>query len=701
VQLDLGMGLDTHIGRLQRAPYGFAVGLGVLSGVAQLALWTIVLSRNDLSATLGVSGGLAEAIPIIRLALGGLAGFAFAKWYRTITRCRLNAVGGIVGSAAMVLASTATNQWTLLVFCVLGGVSAGMGPSIFYPELLRAYPGPPRVRALALYRGMNTLGIAGAFALVGLFRVALDLTWRSIFLAAGVAGVTGCLLLVRITDPRPGETRSVLPPAQGQSGEEQSRGSIQGLRFEEQLRRLWALQGVRLLLTAFALVGAMSVPLVVYVTSFLTQEWSLKPGPILGIFGVGFALSVVVVIAAPTPLAAAIGHGYSHTMRVVALVFALGGLGVVVVALSPFLALAIVGCVAALILFTFALFALDTLLSLVVPPDMRAAAGALKGLAVSLVGVLGGFAVLTGLQGQFGPGGALVVLAIVTIGFAGSLTRSADDLDHDARSVVDDLVASECISIKRRSGARAPMLECLGLDFSYGQLQVLFGVDFRVDDGELVALLGTNGAGKSTLLRVLSGLGSPTRGTVHFDGVNITHWAAERRVHLGITQISGGKAVFGPLSVVENIQLFGYTSGHKTKAIQEGIEAAFSIFPALAERRHQMAQTLSGGQQQMLALTKALILRPRLLLIDEFSLGLAPVVVGELIPMVREINRRGASVVVVEQSVNVALSLAEHAYFMEKGEIRFDGDAKQLLSRRDLLRSVFLEGAVKQSRGEG
>jgi ABC-type branched-subunit amino acid transport system ATPase component len=155
------------------------------------------------------------------------------------------------------------------------------------------------------------------------------------------------------------------------------------------------------------------------------------------------------------------------------------------------------------------------------------------------------------------------------------------------------------------------------------------------------------------------------------------------------------------LSVIENIRLFGYSRRHNRRTIEEGVDTAFSMFPTLAARRNQLAQTLSGGQQQMLALTKALILRPRILLIDELSLGLAPIVVAELVPMVREINARGTSVVVVEQSVNVALSLAEHAYFMEKGEIRFDGNAKDLLARRDLLRSVFLEGAVRHGTHNG
>jgi ABC-type branched-subunit amino acid transport system ATPase component len=222
---------------------------------------------------------------------------------------------------------------------------------------------------------------------------------------------------------------------------------------------------------------------------------------------------------------------------------------------------------------------------------------------------------------------------------------------------------------------------------------VLFGVDFSVDDGEMVALLGTNGAGKSTLLRVISGLGLPSRGSVRYRGADITFLDAERRLPLGITQVPGGRAVFGPLSVVENLRVYGFTYGRQRRDVERGIDTAFATFPRLAERRNQPAATLSGGEQQMLGLAKALILKPRLLLIDELSLGLAPKVVGELMSTVRDINRAGVAVVLVEQSVNVALSLVEHAYFMERGAIRFDGRARDLLQRGDLVRSVFLSGA--------
>jgi ABC-type branched-subunit amino acid transport system ATPase component len=282
------------------------------------------------------------------------------------------------------------------------------------------------------------------------------------------------------------------------------------------------------------------------------------------------------------------------------------------------------------------------------------------------------------------PGLAAALILSTTARFVGA------DLDRMITEVIED----EEARIATATGRHLPLLSCRGVDFSYGPLQVLFGVDFTVDDGEMVALLGVNGAGKSTLLKVISGIGLPTAGTVRLRGTDITYLDAERRVRMGVIQIPGGRAVFGPMTVQENLRSFGYSMRKDRKAVQDAIDRCLDTFPRLGERLHANAASLSGGEQQMLGLCKALILRPRLLLIDELSLGLAPVVVGPLLDLVRDINRTGTAVVLVEQSVNIALGLVDHAYFMEKGEVRFDGASADLLARDDLLRAVFLEGAA-------
>jgi ABC-type branched-subunit amino acid transport system ATPase component len=237
------------------------------------------------------------------------------------------------------------------------------------------------------------------------------------------------------------------------------------------------------------------------------------------------------------------------------------------------------------------------------------------------------------------------------------------------------------------------LLQCKGIDMAYGPVQILFGVDFEVTKGEIVALLGTNGAGKSTLLKGVCGLVRPTRGSVHFRGENITKLAADVTAKRGISLMPGGKGVFPTLSVAENLRLASWLIRDDPERIELAREEVLDLFPVLAERHNQMAGNLSGGEQQMLALGSALMTRPELVMIDELSLGLAPTIVGQLLEVVREVHSRGSTIVIVEQSINVALNLAERAVFMEKGEVRFEGPTAELLERPDILRSVFIAGA--------
>jgi ABC-type branched-subunit amino acid transport system ATPase component len=237
-----------------------------------------------------------------------------------------------------------------------------------------------------------------------------------------------------------------------------------------------------------------------------------------------------------------------------------------------------------------------------------------------------------------------------------------------------------------------PILEAEGVDFSYGRLQVLFDVSMRVDPGEALALLGTNGAGKSTLLRVLSGLEPPTTGTVRLDGTDVTGIPAEELVSRGLVLISGGRAVFPDMTVDENLELQALTVRKRADWVRERREHIFELFPRVKERLHQPAGSLSGGEQQQVALAKAILLEPSVLCIDELSLGLAPIVVQELMEIVRNINATGIAVVLVEQSLNIASQLCSRAIFMEKGTVRFEGRPSELLERDDLARAVFLGG---------
>jgi ABC-type branched-subunit amino acid transport system ATPase component len=237
------------------------------------------------------------------------------------------------------------------------------------------------------------------------------------------------------------------------------------------------------------------------------------------------------------------------------------------------------------------------------------------------------------------------------------------------------------------------LLDIKGMRASYGAVEVLRGIDFTVAKGEIVALLGTNGAGKSTILRCISGLMPVDDGRIVFEGQDITGVSTEETVRLGLTQVPGGRGLLPNLTVEENLRMGAYPLRRNRAAVRAGYDRVYETFPRLGERRGQLAGLMSGGEQQMLAVGRALMLQPKLMMIDELSLGLAPLIVQQLVEVVRQINASGVSMILVEQSANLALSVTDHAYFIEKGQMRFDGSSRELLERDDLLRSVFLAAA--------
>ena len=235
-----------------------------------------------------------------------------------------------------------------------------------------------------------------------------------------------------------------------------------------------------------------------------------------------------------------------------------------------------------------------------------------------------------------------------------------------------------------------PLLELTDVEVRYGRVQILFGVSCAVAEGEFVGMLGTNGAGKSTVLKAISNLAGVSGGTICFDGQDLAGLAPEEIVELGIGHVPGGRGLLADLTVEENLRLGGHLL--RGAAYAEGLDRATTLFPWFGERRRQLAGTLSGGQQQMLAIGRALVTQPRLLMVDELSLGLAPIVVEELFGVLDELHRSGTTIVIVEQHATLAMAHAERVLFLEKGRVRFSGPAKELAGRTDLLRSVYLGG---------
>jgi ABC-type branched-subunit amino acid transport system ATPase component/MFS family permease len=679
------------------------VALSALGGVDALFVVALIGTSGSISLSLGIPNlTLLLYIRLVGLAVSGLVALRIGR--HAGRRSRVAVGGAALAVAALASGSVASNAWALAAAALLASFGSGFAQTTHGPLLLDHYRPEVRVRALAAYAAGVMLAVSAASVATPVAD-ALGLTWRSALLALAVAGAIGVLAAARLRDTAEAiwETRVISglgfrrlgprgPGTDGPAGVEVT------LTAAQRFRQVLTTPAVRPLLFVGSIFGVFLLTVPPYLLAFWRGHWRMGPDAALGLYAglclaslaglawfgrrgelafranparmVRLASRVARLAAICLPLAVAVG---SFPLMVVLLAVVFGTLAVVLPAVSM------------------------ALLS-VVRPLNRSHASLALGLAV-VQGGLGGNFLMQAFATRYGLKWAFLVVALGVFAAGGAAARAARTVDGDLDATVGAMIEEHELRTRLSQGQHLPLLGVRHVEFSYGPVQVLFDVNFTVDDGEMVALLGTNGAGKSTLLRLISGISLPSRGSVHFRGADITHVGPDQRVRLGISQVPGGRAVFGSMTVVENLRVFGHTYGRDRRAVEAGIEAGLDAFPNLAARAGSLAATLSGGEQQMLGLAKAFVVRPRVLLIDELSLGLAPLVVGELLDTVRQINAEGTAVVVVEQSVNIALDLVDHAYFMEKGEVRFDGRADELAARPDLLRSVFLEGAAKRSSG--
>ena len=232
------------------------------------------------------------------------------------------------------------------------------------------------------------------------------------------------------------------------------------------------------------------------------------------------------------------------------------------------------------------------------------------------------------------------------------------------------------------------MLEVKDLQVSYGMIQAIKGVSFEVNQGEVIALIGANGAGKTTILHTVTGLLAPKAGNIIFEGQDITKVPAHKIVSMGMAHVPEGRRVFAQLSVYDNLKMGAYTRSDKNE-IEESLEMVYKRFPRLEERKNQMAGTLSGGEQQMLAMGRALMSKPKIILMDEPSMGLSPIFVNEIFNIIQDVSASGTTVLLVEQNAKKALSIADRAYVLETGNIALEGDAKVLMND-DSIKKAYL-----------
>jgi ABC-type branched-subunit amino acid transport system ATPase component/predicted MFS family arabinose efflux permease len=644
--------------------------------------------QDSLGASDAVMGAIGAAFGVLFL-LGSIPMSTLADRY---PRKWLAAAAMSLWSVVVLATALVQNAFWLFVARLGTGVSQSYALPVNAPLIMDAYPIPARSRMFATYNGFDIAGralgplFAGAVAGV----VAGPESWRWAFVAAALLGVPVVLGLAAIREPRRGrnEMRAVL--GEELAADERELPVSIGVAFE----RLRSIHSFRWFLTGMAALGfaLFSVPL--FLNLFLEDEFGLSAWE-RGLFGAVTTLPGIVGLAIAAPRTDRLFRS-SPPAAVVFMGSMVVGFGALIVVglFMPNVWLLGVFFALGMALSQSALATTVAVTGSVIPYRLRSRGTAMVGVYIFLFGGFFG-AVLTGtLTDPIGRRGALaaVVLPATVVGGA-LISYGARFIRGDISRCVEELLEEKAERDRvAEAGAEAavPAVQVRNLDFSYGDVQVLFDVNLDVAPGETLALLGTNGAGKSTLLRVISGLGVASRGVVRLHGRTITYTDPELRSRLGIVQLMGGKAVFPSLSVADNLRMAAFR--YDGDELARRVDATLARFPALAERRGTTAADLSGGQQQMLALAMALMHEPEVLIIDELSLGLAPIMVQELLATVRELKEQGLTMIIVEQSLNVALAVADRAVFMEKGQVRFDGPARELAERDDLARAVFLGG---------
>ncbi len=671
--------------------------LSLYAGLDEATGYILSVIGPDVSSAIGVSPSTFANLVQQRQTLVGLTAIGFAQnFWKRQDRAKMSKFMGIQYGQSLMVGSIIT--WTPAMSGAVGGAGGGAGAvwAAHRPLIMDSYPPDVRVRALSFHRGAGVVGTIAGTGLLAVLTGVAGLTWRGAMLLMGVPFLLVALVGLRLRDPGYGRHDSdrIAGLMHEGGGDLPARvNDPSELKFLEAVRRVWLIPTVRRLLAAWAVLGVAVNPVVTYQGFWLKEQFSLTTGQRAAFFAGSWCLALPALWFMSRAGERAWRQDPTRLVRLTAAGLVALAVGLLL-AIIPVLALSFVGFAVAFAAEAVAVAMLSLVVMTAVRPRARSIAISLAAIFFGLVGGEGGALVLGSVASRYSAAIAIAVLAAPALGAAALLRKSSVVLEADLDAVVDEILEDEGVHAAVHAGRALPLLACRGVDFSYGRLQVLFGVDFTVRDGEILALLGVNGAGKSSLLKVISGIGLPSAGSVRLKGTDITYLDAERRVRLGVTQIPGGRAVFGPLTVAENLRGLGYTLGRDKRRLDGAIDECFEMFPVLEARRNQLASTLSGGEQQMLGLSKAFILKPELLLIDELSLGLAPVIVDRLLAMVRRINSDGTAVVLVEQSVSIALGVANHAYFMEKGQVRFDGSARDLMGRDDLIRAVFLGAAT-------
>ena len=601
-----------------------------------------------------------------------------------VNRVKLTVAGSLFSGLMIVATGFAWTFWALVVF----RFGARLG-SIFAPSqqslLADYYPPSTRAGVFSFHAMANRLGnFVGPIVAGGL---GLLFFWQIPFLIVGlpILGVAA-LILVSLKEPVRGaqERRAMGATEEAAQREEAPPSWTESWRIAKSvrtLRRFW--------MALPFIVGSVSV-IATIMPLFYDEVFGLGPGTrgLIGAFDEPFAFAGLIVGGVVSNRF--LRHRPGRVITYAGLMSMLTACSFVLMAISPWWWMAVGFSYARAFLTAVLAPSITALMSMVIPP--RARGFALSSfLFFALPGQLF-LLVFGGVGDRFGLRLGLVLMAPVFMIGAVIITSAGATVDADIRAALAASMAGKVSEAAKEAG-RAKLLVVRDLDVHYDQVQILFNLDFDVEEGEVVALLGTNGAGKSTLLRAISGVTTASNGAIFFDGEDITFLPPSSHAAKGIIQVPGGKGVFPTLTVAENLRLAAWLYRKDEAYVRETTESVLARFPSLRKRLHEAAGNLSGGEQQMLTLGQAFLSKPRLLMIDELSLGLSPVIVEQLLGIVRDIADGGTTIILVEQSVNVALTVAERAVYMEKGEVKFSGPTGELLARPDILHSVYLKGA--------
>ena len=666
---------------------------------------TVIVEQFSRVATGVLGPDIQDTLNISDTTLVGIAGFGgvalvlgavpLAWLADRMPRKAIAGLAALGGAFVLVLTALVVNPFQMFWMFAAFGLSAAYATPVWGSLMSDTYPIQGRARIFGLYVMAQPVGLLIGPFLAGAIADAAGGTegWRWVYVGIAIPlAIMGIAAFVFIKEPPRGQFEQEL--VLGGQLERPDTGPELPITISTAYQRMKKIKTFYFICVGIGVLGFGLIAVPVQLGLLLRDDYGYGPYTRGWIISLTHAGAVLTIPAAAWLYDKSFRANPERVVRIAGTFIGAYGLFIVVamrfhgmVGLVIFVALANACTNAAFV-------GLGPVVGAVAPYRLRSQAFALIPVFIFLMGGFFGGLLAGALSDAHGQRTALTIVAPTASIIGGLLFYYGSRfLKRDISLAVEELLEEEQ-EIERMSATpgEIPALQVHNLDYSYGPVQVLFDVDLEVKKGEVLALLGTNGAGKSTLLRAISGLGIPDRGVVRLHGRTLTYVEAEVRFQQGIVQLRGGSGVFPELSVAENLRTALLTTKLTADDKAARVDRVMTLFPVLETRRSLPARDLSGGQQQMLALGMALVHEPEILLIDELSLGLAPLVVQELLGVVEALKAQGQTMIIVEQSLNVALAFADRAIFMEKGRVRFEGPAQELLERDDLVRAVFLGG---------